>query len=652
MCQGRHQSPRFLPGLSVGRWIAHTTHPDQPGEQTGNNGSYTDVWKRPADGGKAEKVCRFPGRVHDLCWADRGRSLVVAAEFGKAHDDLWKLPLDDPLKGMTKLTSGQADEDRPSASRDGRWLAYTDNRAGPTAVVVRDTATGEEAAVRFDAIDYRRPTGTLRLRVVDAATKEPVVARVTLKEDRGRFHAPPGSLHRSLRGVSHFYCDRAAEWTLPAGKYRLKGYRGPEYRVASREVAVAAGETSEVTVELDRWAHMAKAGWYSGELHIHANYGYGSWYNTPATMLRQCAGEDLNVCNFMVANSDADVVYDQPFFRGGLDPLSTPETILYWNQEFRSTVWGHMTLLNLRQVVEPVFTGFEGTTNPWDSPSNADVADRTHWQKGVVNYTHVSQGEDWTKTPYAAKALPIDVALGTVDTLDVNNSWAASVSLWYRLLNCGFRVPATAGTDVFLNRISSNLPGGDRVYVRLDGPLTYDGWIAGLKAGRSFVTSGPMLEFSVNGKEQGNVLKLGERPKVRVKAVARSPFPLAKAEVVHNGTVVATAALSDDKLTASLDRELALDRGGWVAFRASGPGTADTPTSALNAHTNPVYVEAGGAAYRSAAEARAFLKWIDQFELLLRTRDRFPTSKHRRQAQEQIDAARQVYACIIRDAKE
>jgi hypothetical protein len=121
---------------------------------------------------------------------------------------------------------------------------------------------------------------------------------------------------------------------------------------------------------------------------------------------------------------------------------------------------------------------------------------------------------------------------------------------------------------------------------------------------------------------------------------------MAKAELIHNGRVVATAALSDDQLTATLDQDVALDRGGWVAFRASGPGTADTPTSALNAHTNPVYVEAGGVVHRSAAEARAFLKWIDQFELLLRARDRFPTPQHRQQAQEQLEAARQVYGRI------
>jgi len=76
---------------------------------------------------------------------------------------------------------------------------------------------------------------------------------------------------------------------------------------------VKEGQTHEVAVELERWVHMAKDGWYSGELHIHANYGYGSWFNTPQTMRQQCVGEDLNVCNFMVANSDADYpqVYNQ-----------------------------------------------------------------------------------------------------------------------------------------------------------------------------------------------------------------------------------------------------------------------------------------------------------------------------------------------------
>ncbi|MCI0702842.1 MAG: CehA/McbA family metallohydrolase [Planctomycetia bacterium] len=634
------------------KWIVYTAMPDQPLQQSGSEGSHTDLMKRAADGkDKPEKLCRLPGRVHDLCWTDDGRSLVLSAELGGAHDDLWKLPLDgDSLRGLVKLTSGQADEDRPSVSRDGRWLVYTDNRAGSTALIAREMTSGEENAIRFDKMDYRRPTGTLRLKVTDADGK-PVVARISLKQDKGRFHAPPGALHRSLRGRGHFYCDQGAEFTLPAGTYTLAGFRGPEYKVASQQITIEAGQVREVTVEMNRWVHLAKDSWYSGELHIHANYGYGQWFNTPETMRQQCVGEDLNVCNFMVANSDADVVYDRPFFRGGPDPLSTPEYILYWNQEFRSTIWGHMTLVNLTQVVEPVFTGFKDTTNPWDTPSNADIADRTHWQKGVVNYTHVSQAADWSKTPYAAKSIPVDVALGKIDTLDINNSWAGSVPLWYRLLNCGFRLPATAGTDVFLNRIGSNLPGGDRVYVHTGKQLSYSDWIDGLKAGKSFVTNGPMLTFTVNGSEPGSVLKLGEKPKVKVKATAKSQFPLTKAELVHNGKVIASATLAADKLSATLDQEVALDRGGWLAFRADGPGTPDTALSTQNAHTNPIYIEAAGMGYRSPDEARAFIKWIEQFELVLRTRDRFPTPKHREQALEQLDAARTVYLKIIQDAK-
>lgn len=49
-----------------------------------------------------------------------------------------------------------------------------------------------------------------------------------------------------------------------------------------------------------------------------------------------------------------------------------------------------MALVNLKRVVEPVMTGFKDTTNLWDIPTNSDIADRTHWQRGLVNYTHVA----------------------------------------------------------------------------------------------------------------------------------------------------------------------------------------------------------------------------------------------------------------------
>ena len=98
---------------------------------------------------------------------------------------------------------------------------------------------------------------------------------------------------------------------LPAGNYRVRVFRGPEYDVAERDLKVAADGEAEVQIPMTRWSHLAKAGWYSGENHVHANYGYGEWYNTPATILRQAEGEDLNVCNTVIANSDGEAIFDK-----------------------------------------------------------------------------------------------------------------------------------------------------------------------------------------------------------------------------------------------------------------------------------------------------------------------------------------------------
>jgi Tol biopolymer transport system component len=638
-------------GLSAdGKWVVYTIPMDRPGEQSGNNGPQADVWKMPADGGKAEKLVRFPSRIQDQCFLPDGKSLIVVSDLGGAYNDIWQLPFSaDPLPGLKKLTAGQADEDRPSVSRDGKRLAYCDNRAGATAIVVRDLATGKEHTVAVERLDFRAPTGTLRLQTMDGG-KKPVTARIALQQDKGKFHAPPGALYRMLRGVGHFYCEKSAAMTLPAGKYRLRAFRGPEYKPALHEFTIEPGKTFELTVDLDRWTHAAKSGWHSGENHIHANYGYGQWYNTPETMFAQCAGEDLNVCNLVVANSDTDGIFDRPFFRGGPDPRSTSDTILYWNQEFRSTLWGHMTLVNLKQVVEPVMTGFEATTNPWDIPTNSDIADRTHWQKGHVNYTHAAQNPlKPFENPYAAKGLPIDVALGKIDSMDLNNSYAGAVPIWYRLLNCGFRLPPSAGTDCFVNRIFSQLPGGDRVYVQTSGPLTYAAWIDGLKKGRSFVSNGPMLELTVDGKQLGESIKLTGPQKLRVKASARSQYRLTKVELIHNGQVAVDIPLAKDDLSAALDREIEVQKSGWLALRATGPGHLDSVVPAVYAHTAPIYIDVAGSTLRSRADAVFFLAWMDELAELVRVRDRIPDAELRRHVENQLDAARKVYARIAKE---
>src|SRR5262249_8995506 len=156
---------------------------------------------------------------------------------------------------------------------------------------------------------------------------------------------------------------------------------------------------------------------------------------------------------------------------------------------------------------------------------------------------------------YGARGWPVDAALGRIDTADVAGwGYAASLQLWDRLLNCGFRLPPTAGADVFLYRLQKYPPGVAPALCRLPNGLSYSEWIHGQQLGHTFVSTGPMLEFSAEGNHQsGDTLKLETPAQLRVRARAWSQYPLQNLEVILSGKVVLS-----NKPDAN-SREIALD---------------------------------------------------------------------------------------------
>lgn len=622
--------------------ILLSSNRDLIGEQGGSDGPKTDLWLVPAKGGEAHKVGEFPTRIY--CGAWQGGKLIAATDFGGAHQDLWEIPVNNPAVPARKLTFGQADETAPSVA--GGWLVYTDNQEGATALKLRALQTGEEETIRVTGLDFGRPIGRLHLRFVDKDTRREIAARVSLEDKTGARYAPPGSLYRGVDFRLEFVSNGISEIAVPTGGYLLRAHHGPDFKAAETAVEVNAGKDTTVTVEIERWTDPAARGFYSGETHIHANYSSGVWYTTPENVVPLIEAEDLNVANFMVANSDSDGVFDREFFRGEPDPHSTPLHVLYWNEEFRATLWGHMTLLNLKHLVEPIFTGFLDTTNPWDIPTNAEIADHTHRQGGHVDYTHPAfDVKDLYIAAYAARELPVDVALGKIDSMGIINNgpdtYTPCVELWYRLLNCGFRLPPSAGTDTFVNQIWGGLPGSSRSYVKIDGDFGYAAWIKGLQSGRSFVSNGPQLEF-----ESGREIIL-ERPERR-KFMARvtSPVPIDRFELIYNGEAIANGVLAPDGLSSTIEQEVQLGRSGWLAVRAFAGD--------LQAHAAPIYVKIAGRPAGSRADAEYFLKWIDRLEAQLRERDRFPVATAKNQADldlraqvaSQLESARAVYRQI------
>jgi len=259
-----------------------------------------------------------------------------------------------------------------------------------------------------------------------------------------------------------------------------------------------------------------------------------------------------------------------------------------------------------------------------------------------VSYTHPAMDSmDLYKSAYSAKGLPVDAALGRVDTVDVMGwGYQQSLVLWYHLLNCGFRIPAAAGTDVFLNRIVSSPPGWGRAYVYLNERLTYGAWMRGQRAGRSFVTSGPMLEMTAGTLTPGDTLKLDAPGEVKLHARAWSNHPLDALEIVVSGRVVQTITPAAGAREAVFDGSVPVDRTGWLAVRCTAENRS------RSAHMNPIWVEVRGHPSDARSDAEFLLKWIERLEADLRKRDRL-SGPGRDHAMQQIEAARAVYRKLI-----
>jgi len=215
--------------------------------------------------------------------------------------------------------------------------------------------------------------------------------------------------------------------------------------------------------------------------------------------------------------------------------------------------------------------------------------------------------------------------------------------LWYKLLNCGFRIPAAAGTDCFLNRVRSYPPGWGRVYVNLPDGLSYRKWVNALKKGQAFTSNGPVLDFSVDSLGMGGEVKLKSPGKVMVTAKAESQFPLESAELIFNGKVIRKVKLNNDNLGAVFSESIDIPGSGWLAFRVEGPLAKHIVGRSLIAHTNPVYITVPDHPMKNPDDADYFLKWIDRLEAQFRERDRVPTDRARQHVLGQINAARKVY---------
>jgi hypothetical protein len=496
------------------------------------------------------------------------------------------------------------EDDRPGWGATEGTAAYTSIAALPSATVAVRRGDTELGRVRWGDVerDGRADAGQVTLEltesgrnwvhvtVVDDATGRPVPCRVHFRSPAGIPYQPHGyhnhvtqnlgSWHYDVGGDtrlgqrSYAYIDGTCQGWLPRGDVVVDVARGFEYEPLRQTVRIEPGQR-ELTLRISRVADLAAEGWWSGDSHVH-------FLSTPGAQLEQ-RGEDLRVVNLLQTQWGVLFTNTEDFAgRPGL--VDRDGYITYVGQENRQHMLGHLVLWGLK---EPVM--------PWcsDGPDEAELggaldatlsdwADRTHAQGGTVVAAHFPR-------PNGEPA--VLVATGRADAVEMLAHARDATREYYTYLNSGYRLPLVGGTD----KMSTDVPVGlYRTYARLDEEFSYEAWCRAVRAGRTFLSGGPLVTLAVDGREPGDTVTLSGPGTVTVQATVRSVFPLRSLEVVRNGEVVARADANGGR-QAQITEEVRLDGDSWIACRAFGADYhLDWWQRRVFAHTSPVYVACGG----------------------------------------------------------
>ncbi len=450
--------------------------------------------------------------------------------------------------------------------------------------------------------------GTLAFSVVDGSGAS-VPCLIFLKDGNRKPIRPPALPFWR----DHFACTGRVEIAVPAGRYAYEIERGPEFRRLAGSVEVPASGRVPVAAVLTRLADMPSEGWYAGDLHIH---------RPVADMPLLVRAEDLHFApvitwwnhrgGWTVGHSLAQTVFrvDKDHFYDILAGEDEREggALLYFRLKRPLPIQNAS-----REYPSPMKFVEQARAEPnawidvekpfwWDMPVwlASGKVDSIELANNHMCRSQMYESEAWGK-PRDRTRLPPPKG---------NGYW--SQEIYYHILNSGLRIPPTAGSA---SGVLPNPVGYNRVYAHVGPELTPDRWWAAVKAGRSFVTNGPLLRVTADGHLPGHVFTAGKGGRVTVRLSVRltSNDPVRVIEIVRNGDVARVVPVTWNAQTGEAAvREpgtLAFDASGWFLLRT----IADNPATFRFASTAPFYVEIGDSPRRISRQSVTFFRdWIDE----------------------------------------
>ncbi|HEY63131.1 MAG TPA: CehA/McbA family metallohydrolase [Caldilineae bacterium] len=537
--------------------------------------------------------------------ANRPFDLAVEVDRGVATYP-FPLPKQPPEAFLADDLKGWGEAQNENASP-----AYVEIAAIPSATVTVKEGDEELGRVRWGELEEKRVVEQPRLRlevvdrgrnwvhvtVLDEDTGRPVPCRVHFRSPEGIPYQPHGhhnhvnsnldTWHIDIGGdlrlgqITYAYIDGRCQGWLPRGEVIVDIARGFEYEPLRTKVHIQPGQR-ELVLRLKRWTDMNARRWFSGDSHVHFLGTQGAH--------REAAGEDLDIVNLLQSQWGHLFTNTEDFI--GRPTISEDNgTIVYCSQENRQHILGHLILWGLKEAVMPWCS---------DGPGEAELggtlettlshwADQCHAQGGTVIIPHF---------PMPNGEPAVLIATGRADAVEMLRHDDYNHLEYYRYLNCGYRLPLVGGTD----KMSSEVPVGlyrTYAYVPPDEPFTYENWCKAVRLGRTFISGGPMLFFTVEGAMIGDTIHLPSGGgTVEVEATAESIFPIHTLQIIQQGRVVASTEDRKGARRLHLKASLKIEGHTWLAARCGGPDYTAIPhhdcwQRGIFAHTSPIYIACG-----------------------------------------------------------
>ena len=509
----------------------------------------------------------------------------------------------------TALTAGQPIDDEMIIE----YVAHPEAKAwlkNGTCVDLQALCNGEIQ----DSIQCIQPAEqSVTIKTINKNNKLPVAVRLHIHGQADEYLAP---VDRHRIPNSNWFEDYAPELcqadlhtsTYINGKTTIKLPQGPVYIEVSKgfeckpvhKTVHITPETDEIIIEIEKVLDWRSKGWVTADTHVH--------FLSPTTANLEGAAEGVNIVN-LLASQWGELMTNAGDFDGASTFTNTEgddQFMVRVGTENRQHVMGHISLCGYNgDIIAPMCVG------GGDEAAIGDPVDilLTEWaqkcqaQDGIVVIPH-------SPNPRAEHAAT--VVSGYVDAMEIPafNIGITAYQLihWYRYLNCGFQIPLTGGTDKMFAGMEI---GRIRAYSKINpaSALDYDAWKQSMRSGNTFVTFGPLLEFSVDGHEAGSRIHMnnnGGQVQVEWRA-ATLKHDITSVDLIRNGEVVDSATVADNDSCGIFSAQI--NTSSWLCLLVHGIDHQGNPV--ILAHTSSVMVEVAGTAFFAAADAISILDQIE-----------------------------------------